>query len=373
MDKNTLIPNTFQHPNAYVDWLSYYLTAEEEKVLNKAVREIIGWHNTIASRRARISLSVFVNGKVRDGKQLCMGCGLSLDTVRKALAALDEFNILVKIGKPTNDGQMYELVEVWDDLKWDDIKDRRNSWDEQNKKRTEAARATVAKGGTVGQEPGVLSDSNKETQIETQENIAPPLKKRPFSPIVEDSYLIEIYHKDKSYVTCLGKVASGPWSVTCEHCKSEVTISELDVPIECLCGMHRYILLSKKPGVRKQMHPAVLVLRKKIGNRKLNQEQVDLVESMVGTSEDDLNFWREVIEAWMQHGWYEKNVKGMLDWYGRRELPTTGKRREQGGGETTHTVIEHPPVQIPKVSDEELNEDMERWARELEMDLKGGM
>lgn len=36
MAENTLIPNTFQHHNVYVDWLSYYLTPEEEKVLNNA-------------------------------------------------------------------------------------------------------------------------------------------------------------------------------------------------------------------------------------------------------------------------------------------------------------------------------------------------
>ena len=154
MAENSLIPNTFQHPNAYIDWLSYYLTAEEEKVLNKAIREIIGWHNKIENRRARIALSVFVDGKFIDGKQVAMGCGLGRDAVRKALNRLHEFNILVKVGKPNNDGQEFELNLDYDSLRWDAIKLRRRVWDESNKKRVSAAREALAEsreGSTVGQ------------------------------------------------------------------------------------------------------------------------------------------------------------------------------------------------------------------------------
>jgi len=190
--------------------------------------------------------------------------------------------------------------------------------------------------------------------IEPSDDGSENTEPRPSVKEDEDNRPISYYFKDKKFVTAMGRVASGPWSVTCEDCGGDVIISKRDTPTECLCGMHEYILLSKKPGVRKKMHPAVLVLRKKIGNRNLNQEQVNLVESVVGTSDSDLNFWREVIEAWMQHGWYEKNVKGMLDWYERRELPTTGKKRgEEGGGETTHTVIEHPEVETPNLTPEE--------------------
>ena len=193
----TLIPNSFQYPNMYIDWLSYYLTSEEEKVLNKAVREILGWEDKIATRRARIALSVFVEGKTskKTGELTCLGCGLGLQTVRKALAALDQYRILVKEGDPTKDGQEYRIQDDADAIDWDGLAARREQWDKRNLKRTKAATQasmesrgiTSDVGGNVARYPnplgvtshvtpgvasdvrgGVTSDVNKETQVETQ-------------------------------------------------------------------------------------------------------------------------------------------------------------------------------------------------------------
>ena len=50
IENGTLVPNSFQHPNLYVDWLHYYLTPEEVVVLDKAVREILGWEENISDR-----------------------------------------------------------------------------------------------------------------------------------------------------------------------------------------------------------------------------------------------------------------------------------------------------------------------------------
>jgi len=191
MAEATLIPNSFQHPNAYVDWLSYYLTPQEEKVLNKAIREIIGWRDKIESRKARIALSIFVDGKYKDGVLVAMGCGLSKDAVRKALLVLHQFNILVKVGTLNNDGQEYQLIDDWDAIKWDALKMRRRAWDDANNQRTSAAREALAEqGGIVGQYArGVLSDSNKETQdsLETQDT-APKEARMPTPPIPEPTY-----------------------------------------------------------------------------------------------------------------------------------------------------------------------------------------
>lgn len=143
-----IIPNSFQHPNMLVDQLSYYLTAEEEKVLNKALREILGWHNRIAERKAPISLSVFVDGKTdENGERLCLGCGLSINTVRAALDGLHKYRILVKLGRATQEGQVYWIQEDPDQIDWQGLAQRREKWDEVNKKRTRAAMAkkTVAK------------------------------------------------------------------------------------------------------------------------------------------------------------------------------------------------------------------------------------
>ena len=193
MAENSLIPNTFQHPNAYIDWLSYYLTPEEEKVLNKAIREIIGWHNKIENRRARIALSVFIDGKFINGKQVAMGCGLGRDAVRGALNRLHEFNILVKVGDPTNEGQEYELNLDYESLRWDAIKLRRKVWDEANQNRMAPARKALKEsrqGGTVGQyAEGVLSDSKKETKVFLETQVPAPKAAREQTPLDEPEYV----------------------------------------------------------------------------------------------------------------------------------------------------------------------------------------
>jgi len=200
MAENTLIPNTFQHPNAYIDWLSYYLTPEEEKVLNKAIREIIGWHSNINSRRSRIAIDIFVNGKFQDGRRVAMGCGLSRDAVRNALKNLHAFNILVKVGEPTNEGQEYELNLDYDSVKWEAIKLRREARNKANQKRTSAAREAREEGVLSDSTEGVLSDSTKETHIETQFSAPQAEQELPAVPVKELEYVDDddIY-EDESY------------------------------------------------------------------------------------------------------------------------------------------------------------------------------
>lgn len=195
---STLIPNSFQHPNAYIDWIAYYLTPEEEKVLNKAIREIIGWQDKIADRKARIALSIFVDGKFskKTGERLCMGCGLSLNTIRKALAALDKYGILLKDDEPTQEGQMYRLQDDFNAVDMAGLKVRREKRDAKNAARTKKATATtLAKnrlgvtsrdtlGVTSHDTQGVTSRDSKETQgnpIETQ--ITPEPKQDDFSDL----------------------------------------------------------------------------------------------------------------------------------------------------------------------------------------------
>lgn len=173
IENGTLVPNSFQHPNMYVDWLHFYLTPEEVVVLDKAIREILGWEEHISDRKARIALSVFVNGKVgvKSGKQLCLGCGLGLQATRKALAALNRYRILVKDGRPTQEGQMFRLQDKAHHIDWDGLEERRRKWDEANEKRTKSAtKASLAArgltsdaGGNVARYPNPLGSDPEST------------------------------------------------------------------------------------------------------------------------------------------------------------------------------------------------------------------
>ena len=175
-----LIPNSFQHPNILVDKLDYYLTAEETKILNKAVREILGWQKRIDSRAAPISLSIFVEGKfAENGERLCYGTGLSVNAVRNALEALNECRVLIKIGAPGQDGQLYWLQDDDNQVDWEWLEKRKAEWGAVNAKRTQKATAkSLQNRGNVGRYPlssddtlKVTSDDNKESHgkpIETQ-------------------------------------------------------------------------------------------------------------------------------------------------------------------------------------------------------------
>lgn len=129
--------DSFQQSKLAVDWLSYYLTPAEEKVLTRATREIQRGGNT--SQIARIPMSVFVSGRRKEGTVLSLGCGLNKGTIRKALNSLNRYNVLRKVGWPTNKGQKYELVES-DAINWNALERRRWDWDIENERRTVAAR-----------------------------------------------------------------------------------------------------------------------------------------------------------------------------------------------------------------------------------------
>ena len=175
-ETSRLIPNAFQHPNILIDRLAYYLTPEENVVLDKAVREILGWRNKIESRKAAVSLSVFVDGKTskETGERVCLGCGLGRNTVRRALVALDEFRILVKVGKPTRDGQLYWLQDDDTAIDWAELESRRAELDQQNLAKTNKAtdaslKSLKRRGVTSHVTEGVTSHVNKETQKKTKE------------------------------------------------------------------------------------------------------------------------------------------------------------------------------------------------------------
>ena len=102
----SLIPNSFQYPNYYNDTLEQYLTPEESKVLTRAIREIFGWEEHRQTHSAHISLSTFEHGNKRTGSA---GIGLNRRTIMAAVNNLTKYNIMIKVGEATQQGQMYKL------------------------------------------------------------------------------------------------------------------------------------------------------------------------------------------------------------------------------------------------------------------------
>jgi hypothetical protein len=150
---SSIIPNTFQSPNAHVDRAMQYLSGDEYKVLAFAVRHIYGWRDSLAERRGHISLSMFTDGYVTKSGVEFGGTGLGRQTVVRVVAALVQYGLLVKHGEPTAQGQMYAIGENPD---WDGLEARDDAKRDASRKRI--ARARAALGGLSDRPAGGLSD-----------------------------------------------------------------------------------------------------------------------------------------------------------------------------------------------------------------------
>lgn len=184
---NRILPNTFQHPNIFVDRLMAYLTPEENTVLTFSVRRILGFQDNISSRRDKISLTQFVSGQksLKDGTPLSNGCGMGVTAVRSALETLAKYKILLPTTEKPDplSGQEYWLQENELAIDWDGLELRLVEKRDREIRRTQKARCSVGqKGsvgqnskGSVGQKEGVLSDSNtkpNKTNLQTQNSVS---------------------------------------------------------------------------------------------------------------------------------------------------------------------------------------------------------
>lgn len=151
---NGIIPNTFQHPNVFVDKLMYLLTPVENTVLTYAVRRILGFQANIFTRRDNISLSQFTDGLTsQNGEWLSRGCGVGTQAVINALEALCIYKILI----PTTDkpdpkrGQEYWLQDDDKKIDWKGLERRLEEKSTKYRKQTQKARYSVEQRGSVEQ------------------------------------------------------------------------------------------------------------------------------------------------------------------------------------------------------------------------------
>lgn len=160
--QSAYVPNSYQTPNILVDILMPLLSPQEWMVLSFATRHILGWQDKIASRQANISVSQF------------MKCGLARQAILTALDALDKYHILKKIGKPTADGQLWELA-FDDGVDLDGLQKRAADNHDKGSKRTTKARSvrqtskrrSVAQTSGQSDRPDVVSQTDRQVVSQT--------------------------------------------------------------------------------------------------------------------------------------------------------------------------------------------------------------
>lgn len=131
----SLIPNSWQTPNDFMDKYNPFLTSEEWRVLSYACRHILGWQDKIDSRMRRMSLSMFENGFLQ-----YPGCGLSRPAIIKALNGLAQFHLLIKVGEATQSGQMWKIPLIEEEIDLDGLKSRQQENRKKAVSRTNQAR-----------------------------------------------------------------------------------------------------------------------------------------------------------------------------------------------------------------------------------------
>jgi hypothetical protein len=74
--------------------------------------------------------------------------------------------------------------------------------------------------------------------------------------------------------------------------------------------------------VKQPKHPAVEAYRAVTGRYPPKETEPLITEAGIETA-SELQFWESVIRRFIGCGWNPQNIDGMLDYYQRRELPTT--------------------------------------------------
>lgn len=93
--------------------------------------------------------------------------------------------------------------------------------------------------------------------------------------------------------------------------------------------------------------PAVTVYREVTDLNPQKSWDPRLAET-IGDDECELGRWREVCMRWIGLGWKKTNVAGMLDYFGRHELPGMGRGNGRDSPRAERVPLERHVADIPK-------------------------
>lgn len=134
------IPNSFQHPNLYVDKYMSFLTNNELRVLVYMMRRIFGFHK----HQDRIAISQITEGIVtKQGERLDYGAGLSKPACIKAIEGLSRFGLVVEVADndpKAREGKCYALQLEESQVDFDGLVQRKGKTKEVETARTQKAR-----------------------------------------------------------------------------------------------------------------------------------------------------------------------------------------------------------------------------------------
>ncbi len=201
----SLIPNSWQTPNDFMDKYNPLLSSEEWRVLSFACRHIFGWHDKIDSRMRRMSLSFF-----EKGFGSFPGCGLKRAAIIRALDGLSTYGLIQKVGPATQEGQLWKLPLLESEIDFAGLLARHDEKAQKAVSRTNQARQSKTGSAsdtplvsptnhprlvplTTMQETGGLSDRLNQSQVIKSQESKPKDSPTPFGAGDE---VVGIAHSD---------------------------------------------------------------------------------------------------------------------------------------------------------------------------------
>lgn len=80
-----------------------------------------------------------------------------------------------------------------------------------------------------------------------------------------------------------------------------------------------------EPAPNPNKHPAIQAYREAAHLYPVSSWKQKVIDA-VGTNTEDVSFWRHVCDAYVGLGWNPKNVKVMLEFFGRKEIPSAQRK-----------------------------------------------
>jgi hypothetical protein len=151
MAKYSNVPGFFMCPRYIVDEVALALTREELLVMLFAMRHILGWDETFEARKAHISMTMFAKGRKTKTGTVMKGTGLGETALRNALNSLVDLGLINRVGKPTENGQLWELPVEYDTERMLPRIEARQAANLSRIAKARASRGLSDKGGVVQQ------------------------------------------------------------------------------------------------------------------------------------------------------------------------------------------------------------------------------
>lgn len=106
---------------------------------------------------------------------------------------------------------------------------------------------------------------------------------------------------------------------------------------------------------QKSSAPPAVEAARSVAHKYPNKALWQKIDQEVGNADSDIQFWKDIVLAYIGQGWNPNNYANMLEFYGRREIPGT-TTKSNNGRKQQDAPPNLRPIYVPTVFDEEVSD-----------------